>query len=113
MKHTDGIVTARGTSAIEYAARGKTVITCFDSPYKEYNFTYHANSKKKYTELIRNCHNFPYLNPNFIKLAKIFASSFLSDLYLTKYPNYPYGDISYLLYLNFHKFIKLNKKNHQ
>ena len=110
LKHTDGIVTARGTSAIEYAARGKTVITCFDSPYKEYNFTYHANSKKKYTELIRNCHNFPYLNPNFIKLAKIFASSFLSDLYLTKYPNYPYGDISYLLYLNFHKFIKLNKK---
>ena len=36
LKHTDGIVTARGTSAIEYAARGKTVITCFDSPYKEY-----------------------------------------------------------------------------
>ena len=33
LRYCDVIVTARGTSAIEYASLGKKVITCFDSPF--------------------------------------------------------------------------------
>ena len=108
MKYCDCVVSARGTSTIEYAALGKVTLTCFDSPFSNLDFCYHANNIKNYENLLMNIHELKTPNKYQRKIANIFASSYLADLDIKDLPRFPFGDGSFKLFLNFNKYIKDN-----
>ena len=110
LRYCDVIVTARGTSAIEYASLGKKVITCFDSPFTKLGFTSHANTKDEYSYLLNNIDNIKKLTEDQKNLALIFAASFLADMKNKNYLEFPFGTGGNLLYLDFVNFIRNNKK---
>lgn len=108
-EYCDVIVTARGTSAIEYASLGKKVITSFDSPFTRLGFTTHANTKDEYVNLLNNINKIKTLSKNEIDIANIFAASFLADLKDKRFLEFPFGTGGNLLYLKFPSFLKKYK----
>jgi len=109
LEYCDVIVTARGTSAIEYASLGKKVITSFDSPFTRLGFTSHARSKDIYLYLLKNINEIKNLSSEQINLANIFAASFLADIKNENYLEFPYGTGGNLLYLDLSNFVKQNR----
>ena len=108
MRFCDCVVSARGTSTIEYSALGKVTLTCFDSPFSDFGFSYHGNTKESYKNLLMNIQNLSPPNENQKKIANIFASSYLADLEINGLPRFPFGDGSFKLFLKFNKYIKSN-----
>ena len=110
MKFCECVVSARGTSTIEYSALGKVALTCFDSPFSDFDFSYHGNTKETYENLLLNIHNLASPDENQKKIANIFASSYLADLEIDGLPRFPFGDGSFRLFLKFNKYIKSNSQ---
>ena len=109
LEYCDLIVTARGTSAIEYAALGKKVVTSFDSPFTKLGFTTHAKDKKEYQDILKNINKIKKLSQEQVQLSKIFAASFLADIKKDNYLEFPYGTAGNLLYIDLFNFIKKNR----
>lgn len=69
----DGGVTVYGTSGLELALHGKPIILAGDAHYGKKGFTYDANSKEHYRELLSQVTQIPSLDEDQIALAKKYA----------------------------------------
>jgi hypothetical protein len=69
----DGGVTVYGTSGLELALHGKPVILAGDAHYGRKGFTYDANSKEHYRELLSQVTHITSLSEDQIVLAKKYA----------------------------------------
>jgi hypothetical protein len=69
----DGGVTVYGTSGLELTLHGKPVILAGDAHYGRKGFTYDANSKEHYRELLSQVTHTPSLSEDQIALAKKYA----------------------------------------
>lgn len=69
----DGGVTVYGTSGLELALHGKPVILAGEAHYGRKGFTYDANSKEHYRELLSQVIHIPSLSEDQIALAKKYA----------------------------------------
>jgi len=68
-------ITVRGTSGLEMAALGKTVITAGTGRYEGNGFTIDPTTKKSYLELLSQLPNIDPLTSKQVKLAKRYAYS--------------------------------------
>ena len=69
----DGGVTVYGTSGLELALHGKPVILAGDAHYGKKGFTYDANSKEHFLELLNQVAHIPSLSEDQIALARKYA----------------------------------------
>lgn len=68
-------ITVRGTSGLEMAALGKTVITAGTGRYEGNGFTIDPPDKLAYIDLLMKLPNIPMLSPEQVELAKRYAYS--------------------------------------
>ena len=73
MKLADFGITVRGTSGLEMAALGKTVITAGAGRYEGRGFTHDPKSKKLYRELLQNLPNVEVISPEKTEVACRYA----------------------------------------
>lgn len=66
-------ITVRGTSGLEMAALGKTVITAGTGRYEGNGFTIDPKDKDEYIKLLKNIQDIPSLTPQQVALAKRYA----------------------------------------
>ena len=104
----DCVVTARGTSAIEYSAAGKKVITASPSIYSSCGFVHVAGSRPEYHDLLRKAHILPGPNKKQIEDAQIFIASTSADENSINRLRFPYQWLSYRLYSKLPAFLKAN-----
>lgn len=109
MEYADAIVTARGTSAVEYSAIGKKVIVAYPSPFSRLGFVNYGSTKDEYANLLENITILPEIENKQIEDANIFAAMFLADLEMENFARFPYGSLSYRLYPSIPRFIDRNK----
>lgn len=69
-KHTDYLVTAISSIALEYACYGKQPIICAKNAYSGYGFTTEPKSKKHYFSLLKNLKNKSNLHKDQINKAR-------------------------------------------
>jgi hypothetical protein len=66
-------ITVRGTSGLEMAALGKTVITAGTGRYEGNGFTYDPKSSAEYLVMLKQLHTLPTITPEQSRLAKRYA----------------------------------------
>jgi len=69
----DGGVTVYGTAGLELALHGKPVILAGDAHYGKKGFTYDANSREHYLELLSQAAQLPRLSESQVMLVKKYA----------------------------------------
>lgn len=103
------IVTARGTSAIEYAAAGLPTVCATASPFSDFGFSTVASSKDNYVKILQNVHEMPPLTQQQQSNACIFLASVQKDGNSKGTLIYPYGILGVRLYKMLPKYIKNNR----
>ena len=73
MQAADFGITVRGTSGLEMAAMGKTVITAGTGRYEGCGFTYDPPTKEAYLDLLARLPDIAEVTPNQIELAQRYA----------------------------------------
>lgn len=66
-------ITVRGTSGLEMAALGKTVITAGTGRYEGNGFTIDPKNAAEYLNILKNLHELPAPSPDTVRLAKRYA----------------------------------------
>lgn len=107
--HADCIVTAAGTSAIEYSALGKRVLVGRETPYTPWGFVNFASSRQEYVEALRNAAGLPLPDQCQQEDAKIYTALTLADPPTSEAVRFPWGLKSYRLWPGLPGFIESNR----
>lgn len=103
--HADCIVTASGTSAIEYSAIGKRVLVGRETPYTSWGFVNFTRSRQEYAEALRGAASLPLPDERQQEDAKIYAALTLADPPGSEVLRFPWGLKSFRLWPGLPKFI--------
>ncbi len=107
--HADCIVTAAGTSAIEYAALGKRVLVGRETTFTPWGFVNFARSEQEYVEALRNAPDLPLPDWRQQNDAKIYAALTVADPPGSKVLRFPWGLKSFRLWPGLPNFIFDNR----
>ena len=104
------VITARGTSAIEYTANGMRVLVGAPTDYTPFNFAPYASTEEEYVTLLKSVATQPLPSDKQIEDARIYAALFLADndKGATEL-RFPYSTDGDQLYNDLPEFISRNK----
>jgi hypothetical protein len=110
MAHVDCVVTAAGTSGIEYPAAGRRILVSRETPYTAWGFANSAHDRDSYAEMLLAAPYLPLPSERQKQDASIYAALALAD----PHPDWgrlllPYGLNSYRLWPGTPQFIGENR----
>ena len=106
--HAHGVVTARGTSGVEYAGVGLRVIVGAPTSYTSHRFVHFAETENEYCKLLGQMHDLPAPSNRQQEDAQIFSATTFAHP-----PNqlrYPIGHLGGQLYRGLPGFIRENRE---
>ncbi len=107
--YADCIVTANGTSAIEYSAFGKRTLVSRECPYTPWEFVNFTRSKQDYIQALQNISTLPLPSDRQREDAQIYAALSLAGPLDKKALRFPWGLKSFLLWPGLSDFINDNQ----
>jgi hypothetical protein len=106
--YAHGVVTARGTSGVEYAGIGLRVIVGAPTSYTSHGFVHFAETEREYCELLAEMHQLPAHTQKQQEDAQIFsAATFAHPQDKLRYPS---GHLGRQLYRGLPEFVRVHRE---
>ena len=106
--HAYGVISARGTSGVEYAGIGLRVIVGAPTSYTSHGFVHFAKTEREYCELLAKMHQLPPPTHKQQEDAQIFsAATFAHSQDKLRYPS---GHFGQQLYRGLPEFVRVHRE---
>ena len=106
--HAHGVITARGTSGVEYAGIGLRVIVGAPTSYTSHGFVHFAKTEEEYRALLAKMHELPVPTQTQRDSALIFsAATFAQPHDKLRYPS---GHLGQQLYRGLPEFVRVHRE---
>jgi hypothetical protein len=106
--YAHGVVTARGTSGVEYAGIGLRVIVGAPTSYTSHGFVHFAETEREYCELLAEMHQLPAHTQKQQEDAQIFSAATFA--HLQDKLRYPSGHLGRQLYRGLPEFVRVHRE---
>lgn len=108
---SDYMITARGTSAVEYASKGHKVLVSTPSPYTNLNFLTYAKNRKDFLHKLNKIEKIKKISKKQLQYNKIYITCKEADFKNKNFLEYPLNIFSEKNYIKISKFITNNFQN--
>ncbi len=108
VSHAHGIITARGTSGVEYAGIGLSAIVGAPTPYTSHGFAHFSETEREYCELLAKMHQLPAPSQKQQEDAQIFSAATFA--HPQDKLRYPFGHLGQELYRSLPGFVRTHRE---